>query len=151
MLLKKLKQGYGKYPFYNEEEKALYGGRSFNCAEKILRGANEVYGLGLTDADARVAAAFGGGMGIQSVCGAVTGALMALGLECTEDLAKGSDVKERGKELISRVEARLGSIQCSDLKPIHYVDDPAITCDAVTQAVAEVLDEMMAEIRSHHE
>ena len=34
----------------------------YNCAEKIFYGANEAYGLGLSEDDLRLAAGFGGGV-----------------------------------------------------------------------------------------
>ncbi|MFA5354803.1 MAG: C-GCAxxG-C-C family (seleno)protein, partial [Thermodesulfovibrionales bacterium] len=42
-----------------------------NCAEKILHGANEVYDLGLDREALKLARGMGGGMGIESVCGAL--------------------------------------------------------------------------------
>ena len=42
----------------------------YNCAEKILYGANKVYNLGLSKEALKLSAAFGGGMGIESTCGA---------------------------------------------------------------------------------
>ena len=40
-----------------------------NCAESLLRAANEAYGLNLTEADFALLSGFGGGMGCGSVCG----------------------------------------------------------------------------------
>ena len=59
--------------------------REMNCAESTLKSVCEYIG-----ADdkllPRIATAFGGGMGgSQSVCGAVTGALMALGASELDD------------------------------------------------------------------
>lgn len=147
MLLEdKLKNNYGKCEFYTEEERSIYGSESFNCCEKICRGANCVYQLGL-DADAeRVSAAFGGGMGIQTVCGAVTGALMALGLKCCKNIEKNSDIKDYSVPFLNRVEKELGSIYCKDLKPKYFVDEPLVRCDGVILSVAKILDETMEEI-----
>jgi C_GCAxxG_C_C family probable redox protein len=50
-----------------------------NCSEKILRGANIEYDLGLDDAALKMAAGFGGGMAIEDKCGALTAAIMVLG------------------------------------------------------------------------
>ena len=40
-----------------------------SCAEGILLGANEVYGLGLAETDADLFAGFRTGMGCKSTCG----------------------------------------------------------------------------------
>ncbi len=54
--------------------------RGYDCSQVVLRAfAGE---LGITETEAnRVAACFGGGMLMGEVCGAVTGALMAIGLK----------------------------------------------------------------------
>lgn len=61
-----IKKGYG------EKE-------NLNCAEKILYASNEAYNLGLDKKALKLSAGFGGGMAIESVCGALTGAIMVLG------------------------------------------------------------------------
>ena len=48
------------------------------CAEAILLAANEVYELGLTEADAALFAGFRTGMGCGSTCGSLTGAVGVL-------------------------------------------------------------------------
>lgn len=58
-----------------------------NCAETILRAANEEYGLNLSDGDAKLIAAFGGGMGCGGTCGALAGALAVLGRVAVEGRA----------------------------------------------------------------
>ena len=50
-----------------------------NCAEAILYGANQVYHLNLNPDSLKLAAAFGGGMAIESVCGVLIASLMVLG------------------------------------------------------------------------
>ena len=39
-----------------------------NCAESLLRAANEAYGLNLTEADFALLSGFGGGMGGDCSC-----------------------------------------------------------------------------------
>ena len=48
------------------------------CAESLLMAANEVYGLGLTEQDARLFVGFRAGMGCGITCGALTGSVAAL-------------------------------------------------------------------------
>ena len=54
----------------------------FNCAESVLLSAVRVLGLGPQGLTPRIASCFGGGVGRthSEICGALTGALMALGL-----------------------------------------------------------------------
>ena len=54
--------GFGKAAHYTPEENERYGGVNLNCCERILRGANIAYDLGMREEDMRVSAPFGGGM-----------------------------------------------------------------------------------------
>ena len=40
---------FGKAAFYTEEERERYGGVNLNCCERILRGANIAYDLGMRE------------------------------------------------------------------------------------------------------
>ena len=146
-LEEKLKAGFGKCQFYSEEEKALYGSKNFNCCEKICKGANRVYNLGLDENAEHITAAFGGGMGIETVCGAVTGSLMAISLKCCDSIEKNTNLKqEYAIPFLKKVEAEMGSIYCHDLKPQYFGEDPTCYCDGAIMGVAKILDETMMEI-----
>jgi C_GCAxxG_C_C family probable redox protein len=54
-------------------------GKRANCAQSTLTAFSEDFGLNKNTAFS-IAQGFGGGMHIDSICGAVTGAYMALGL-----------------------------------------------------------------------
>ncbi len=90
----------------------------FNCAQSALSPFAEELGLPL-DVAMRLAAPFGGGMGRQGeVCGAASGALMALGLRYGSPVAD-KDAKETvyaiTAEFLRRFEARTGALLCRDL------------------------------------
>jgi C_GCAxxG_C_C family probable redox protein len=51
----------------------------YNCTQAVLSAFGTDYGLGRDEA-LRIAGAFGSGMNVGGTCGAVTGALMVLGL-----------------------------------------------------------------------
>ena len=91
----------------------------YNCAQAVAVAFHEE--LGLTERQAaRMASAFGGGMGrMREVCGAVSGMLFVLGSLYGYD-APGDDVRK--KELYSRVQALAagfraenGSIICREI------------------------------------
>lgn len=65
MLLKLLQDGFGS-------------AMDLNCAEKILYGANWAYNMKLPGEALKLAAGFGGGMGVESSCGVITGGVMVL-------------------------------------------------------------------------
>ena len=134
---------FGKAAFYTPEEQERYAGKNLNCCERILRGANIVYGLGMTEEDMRVSAAFGGGMGVGGVCGAITGALMALSRKYAAPVEKATPLKDEiTVPFLERVRAKMGSLDCIDLKPRYAVSNPP-DCTRAVLAVAETLDETM--------
>lgn len=118
----------------------------YNCAEKIFYGANEAYGLGLSEDDLRLAAGFGGGMAIESACGALCGGVMAISRLLVEKNAHAAkELKPRLKSLFQEFEEEMGSIQCSQLKKDYRT--PEKKCQVVIEKAAEILDRRYAEIR----
>lgn len=130
MLEKMIRNGFGK-----EED--------YNCAEKILYGANEAYGLGLDPKALKLVAGFGGGMCIGDKCGAVAAAVMVLGYCFTEGVAHASP---RMQALVAEYQEaysrRMGSTVCEPLKADHRTE--ADGCLDVIAEAAGLLDKMMA-------
>lgn len=113
--------------------------QDFNCAEKILNGANKAYGLNLPAEALKLAAGFGGGMGIENTCGALTGAVMVLSHMFVKERGHESTrIKELTQELFSTFEAKMGSIVCAPLKKDYRTEE--LGCTNVIIAAAEVLD-----------
>lgn len=114
----------------------------FNCAEKILYGANQAYQLEIEDKSLKLCAAFGGGMGTGSTCGAVASALMVIGYLKTEKVAHQSpQVKAMAIEFQEKYIEAMGSISCHALKDQHF--DDQVGCKHVILAAAKLLDEMV--------
>ena len=91
----------------------------YNCAQAVFITFAEELGLDSKTAF-KIATAFGGGMGRkQEVCGAVTGALMALGLKHGrgegEPKEKMDFTYQKTRELIDEFSAIHGSPRCRDL------------------------------------
>ena len=129
MLAELLNSGYG-----NKED--------LNCAEKILYGANEVYKLGLDKEALKMAAGFGGGMGIEDKCGAVTAAIMVLGrLFVNERAHESTKVKDLTTELFDRYREEMGDIDCKPLKETHRTEE--VKCKYVIIKAAEILDSIV--------
>ncbi len=126
MLNSLIEQGYGE-------------SEDLNCAEKILYGANEAYHLGLTPEALRIASGFGGGMAIGSVCGALTAAIMVLGILFVKDRAHESDkIKILTQELFDTYQDQMGDIDCTPLKNHYRRED--IKCRYVIAKAAAALD-----------
>ncbi len=91
----------------------------FNCAQSVLSAFTPELGLPNRDA-LRVAGAFGAGMGrLGKVCGAVTGAYMAIGLVSSKTRDGEDHLKQEGyrmvREFAERFSAVNGSVDCREL------------------------------------
>ena len=109
-----------------------HGGRSVNriqravndymgdctCSQSIVANFGPEFGLD-RDLALRLAAGFGSGMGHGGICGAVTGAMMVLGLrygQAQEDDPNGESRTHEAMEFfVEHFQARNGSILCRDL------------------------------------
>lgn len=143
-----LKNGFGKCENYSDEEKALYGNVNMNCAERILRGANEAYKLGLSEEALKLSAPFGGGMGIASVCGAITGAIMALSAMYCVGTEKNTPLKDEITiPFIKKVRFDMGGVDCKELKPKYAIKGAPHACDPTVFRIAELFDEYVEELK----
>ena len=67
---------------YFQEKAANYFRQDYNCAQSVLLTMQEFYGIPKNELIPKIATAFGGGIGRRgSLCGALTGAIMAIGLK----------------------------------------------------------------------
>ncbi|MEW5902332.1 MAG: C-GCAxxG-C-C family protein, partial [Acidobacteriota bacterium] len=93
--------------------------QGFSCSQAVLVAFDESLGLS-RDQALKISQAFGGGMArLGLTCGAVTGALMAIGLKYGRTRAEDEAAKEKTyalvHDLIRRFELRHGSIVCREL------------------------------------
>ncbi len=91
----------------------------FNCAESTLMTLAEALGHG-GDAVPSVATGFGGGLGhTGSVCGCVTGSIMAIGLRTGHRRAEDKEGKDRAIDeaaaFLHAFEREVGEIHCRTL------------------------------------
>lgn len=125
-------------------EQGSYPADDLNCAETILSGANQVYNLGLSRDCLRLAAAFGGGMGTENVCGVLTASLMVLGyLFVPERAHKSPEIKEISKKLFDLYTKKLGDFICKPLKDKYRTEEKK--CYEVVLMGAEILDSIISE------
>jgi len=129
LLLEKTKKYYDKS--YN-----------LNCAETMLYAADEEYNMNLSKETLKTMAAFGGGMGVESVCGAITGSLAALSILFTIEKGHESDRnKNLSKEFFQKFRAELGTDNCAILKEKYKNDE--LRCTTMIETAAKILDEMV--------
>lgn len=113
-----------------------------NCAETIIYAANEEYDLNLTGETLKSMAAFGGGMAIESVCGAATGAIAVIGIIFTHKRAHESEkIKHLTSEFMNKFESELGTLNCRELKERYRNEDAR--CIKMIETAASILDEIV--------
>ncbi len=126
---------------YMEKAKELRAdtGRHYNCAQSVLIPFAADAGID-EEAAFRVAANFGGGMKMGSVCGAVTGGLMALGLLGLDDSSDANAFCRRIRDnhegcLLCRELLKMNAERGGQKKP-H--------CDAMVYEAVALTEEMLS-------
>ena len=107
----------------------------YNCAMSVIAAYAADYGLELDKALA-VSVGFGAGMGrVQETCGAVTGAIMVLGLASRfkegDDRSKINAVYPKVHRFIDEFKKEMGSAKCRDL----------LKCDLSTEEGQKIFKE----------
>lgn len=101
------------------EKAATYFANNNNCSQSVFAAFGQDFGL-TDDQCLKTACAFGAGMGRkQLTCGAVTGALMAIGLKYGKGLndspQKKAETYQKTVEFMNEFKAKHGSITCKEL------------------------------------
>ena len=127
----------------------LFLEKDYNCAESVLRWADERYGLHVAPEDLRLVSGFGAGLGCGENCGALLGALAALSKALVTDRAHATPgFRGACGDLAARFRADLGSIECAELKERYRRPDER--CLFVVERAAAVLDAYMQELEVPH-
>lgn len=132
--------------------------QGYNCAQAVIGAYADKIGIGEQEAYS-IGAGFGGGAGTGELCGAVSGAVMVLGLLTPVDMNDPVGSKKRtaalGKEFQKRFVEKFRHLRCHDL-----LRDPTQASDATPAAQAmcvthhcrlmivtavEILEELLAE------
>jgi C_GCAxxG_C_C family probable redox protein len=124
-----------------------------SCSQAVLAAYASAGGLD-ESAALRIAAGFGGGMGrLGHTCGAVTGAIMVLGLRhgsATMAPKAKQAIYARVREFTSRFQQRHGSIVCRELLSGDFgspdggpAGPPRQKCSTIVQHACEILDELL--------
>jgi len=131
----------------------------FNCSQSVLAAFSDLTGLSQQES-CDLAAGFGGGAGTGELCGAIVGAVMALGVLTPVDLTDPVGSKKRttglAKEFQKRFQARFGALRCQDLRgnkdaPTEENAPAAVRlgvtahCSVMIVTAVEIVEEMLAE------
>ena len=117
----------------------------YNCAEKIVRGANTAYGLGLSDDALRMIGGFGGGMGLGETCGTITGAVAVISDILVSERAHATpELKPATQRFIKEFRQELGDLDCLPLRSQYRNKEKG--CDKIIITAAEILDELVRDL-----
>lgn len=132
--------------------------QGFTCSQAVLAGFSARYGLDEATA-LKVACAYGGGIArTGDTCGAVTGALMAIGLAHGKATRGDDAAKERTysltREFWERFRARHGSLLCKELIGVDIGTPEGARaalesgvfrekCPALVRCAAEILEDLL--------
>ena len=148
----------------NHKEKAVnYFSQKLHCSQAVLAAfADE---CGITEEEAiKLGSCFGGGMRKGEVCGAVTGALMVLGLLYGQKAASDTEGRQLSNKvndlMMDRFKEKCGSYICNDLLGCDItseeghqfcVDNKLFTdfCPKMVAAAVEVVEEIILENLYH--
>lgn len=96
--------------------------KKFNCAQCVLKSSKLID----DDTAEKIASGFGGGLRSGEVCGALSGAVMVLGLKGYDDAAI--------KKFVSQFKSHFGTVRCLELKA------KKIPCDELIEYAADAVD-----------
>lgn len=127
-------------------------GDGYMCSQAVFAAFSPDLGCSKEDA-LKIGACFGSGMRKGEVCGACTGALMALGLKYGEDKAESNEACER---FLDEFESENGSYICNDLlncdirteSGVKYARDNNLfteICPKMVESAARILENMLNE------
>ena len=114
--------------------------QGYGCCQSVVAAFADLYGLDDTMAK-RVAAGFGGGVGrLRMMCGAVSGIVMLVGLDCGQ--TEGSDRMGKShcyhvvQQLLAEFKEQNGSVICAELLGLKG-HDKAMTSYVASPRTAE--------------
>lgn len=130
-----------------EDLSVYYFDRNYNCAESLLRAANDYYDLGLDDNALMLVGSYGAGMQTGNTCGAILAASAVLSLMYIDEKAHESDdIKPVMEILMKHFEEEFGSTLCSNIKPQCFVEGKRClkavetACDILQKTISEYED-----------
>lgn len=127
------------------KEQALhYYEQGYNCAESLVYGTNAALKLNLDENACHLMAGLGGGLQVGDVCGALTGAVCALGCLIVKTKAHDCpELKPLTQAVVEQVRTRLGSLRCDEIKPRLF--QPERHCAATVENCADILEAVLME------
>lgn len=140
------------------EQAAAYHHRGFNCCQSVLAAYSDLTGLS-EQASFDLGGGFGAGAQTGELCGAITGAILTLGMLTPVDAEDPVGSKRRtgklAKEFQQRFQEKFGDLRCRPLlkreiqateeTPAAQELDLTNRCDILIVSAVEIVEEMRKE------
>lgn len=146
----------------SHSEKAVeYFSQKLHCSQAVLAAFADECGISFEQA-VKLGSCFGSGMRKGEVCGAVTGALMVIGLLFGQKNAADTDGRQVSNQMndkmMNRFKEKCGSYLCNDLlkcdistpEGVKYAKDNNLFtdfCPKMVEAAVEVVEEIIKEMK----
>ena len=144
-----------------KETATKYYANAFACSQAVFAAFGKEMGL-TEDQCLKIGGAFGGGMARQQLtCGAITGAMMVIGLiygrGLGDDVSQKEITYEKTNELLTEFQRRNGSLNCRDLLQGLNLNDPEelnkiqelglfqTSCVKYIEDVVDIVEEMIGD------
>lgn len=140
------------------EQAAAYHHKGFNCCQSVLAAYTDLTGLS-EQASFDLGGGFGAGAQTGELCGAITGAILTLGMLTPVDAEDPVGSKRRtgklAKEFQKRFQEKFGDLRCHPLlkreiqateeTPAAQELDLTNRCDILIVSAVEIIEEMRKE------
>lgn len=118
--------------------------KGYNCAEALLRTANEDFCLNVPEESFKLVSGFGGGMGCGDICGALSSAISVIGALLVEGHAHATDgFSDKCAAFCQNFIEKEGSTKCGDIKEKNVEED--LRCFKTVEATYELLIKFLTE------
>jgi len=140
------------------DDAAAYFNEGFSCSQAVLSSFSEDFGLDKETAR-KISCGFGAGIARSgNICGAITGAILVIGLKYGKGTAGDDAAKERTytlvQEFLRKFRAKNGSINCTELlgydlrnpaqrSQAHISKAVAARCPGFTRDAVEILENIL--------
>lgn len=122
-----------------EEAIALHD-KGFNCAQCVLGACTKYTGLD-ENTSLAVSSGFGGGVRSGEICGAISGAVMALGCAAAKDDPSDPSARQKAsaeaRECVSSFRDKYGYVRCLELKKA------GVSCNELIQNGAQYVEDKL--------
>ena len=124
-----------------------YYKQGYNCAESIIRAGNEYYDLKLDEQAFRMTGAFGGGLQVGDICGALSGSACVISSKYIETKAhECTDLKPIMLKLVRAFQSQFSSRLCCQIKAKFFSKE--VHCQNTVALASDVLEKVIAEYES---